>query len=97
MIVKFKEYSLIPSVNAVERFDLYRTIKVTATKKLVSGVKAGQIYEKEEELGYGYSLESGIGKIIAYELIKKNDVVDLKKYLSEYRAVKSEILSLLEA
>lgn len=95
MKITYREYTLTPSVNAVERFDLSRAIRVTATKDIKSGIKKGQKYNKDEELGYGYNLDSAIQKIIAFELIKKDDVADLKAYLEAYKGIKEDIVSLL--
>jgi hypothetical protein len=97
MVIKYKEYLLTQDNSAVERFNLTRKVMTVAKQDLKSGVKEGEEYEREDESGYGYTLESGIQKIIAFEFAKKDDVVDLKGYLKEYRALKSEISKLLEA
>lgn len=96
MKIQFREYTLRQDTIAVDRFNLSRTINVTATKDLTNGVKSGEKYDKEEELGYGYRFEDGLKQIIAFELIKKDDAVDLKGYLKAYKEVNDELLKAIE-
>jgi hypothetical protein len=96
MKIIYKEYTLQPDVIAVERFNLSRTIKVTATKDIKGGCKKGDTYDKEETLGYGYRLEEGLKQIIAFELIKNDDTVDLKGYLLAYKKINNELLKAIE-
>lgn len=97
MIIKFKEYTLTQDQIAVERFNLSRLVTATAKKDMVDGVKAGESFQKEEVIGWGYNLENALSVIISYELIKNDSVTDLKGYLREYRSVKNELTKLLEA
>ena len=96
MKVSYKEYTLRQDIIAVDRFNLSRTIEVTATKDLTTGIKSGEKYCKEEELGYGYRFEDGLKQIIHFELIKKDDTVDLKGYLKAYTAVNNELLKAIK-
>lgn len=96
MKINYKEYTLDQDTIAVERFNLSRIIKAKATQDLVSGVKEGEWYDKYEELGWGYTLENGIQKIISFELIKKDDTVDLKAFLRAYKSIKEDITKLVQ-
>ncbi len=95
MKITYREYTLRQDVIAVERFNLSRVITAIATQDLKSGVKEGEEYQKEEELGYGYTLENAIQKIIAFELIKNDSTVDLKAFLRAYKEIKEDILTTL--
>jgi hypothetical protein len=97
MVIKFKEYTLTQDQIAVERFNLSRLITAIAKKDLVDGTKKGESFEKEEAIGWGYTLENALNVIISYELIKKDDITSINGYLKEYRAVKKELTKLLEA
>ena len=88
MKIKYKNYTMIPCTNAEERFDLFETVIATSKKDKSE-------YEREQDIAYGITVEGGISRIIACEMAKKDETVDLKRFLAEYLKQKQEILNIL--
>lgn len=63
---------------------------VHETKTFQSGKK------KDITIGYFTSLESALEKIIHLNLYKNEEVVSLKEYLLEYKAIKKRFKPILE-
>lgn len=85
MIIEYKEYRMVPSMNSAG-FDLIR--KVERTKKDTTDV-----YEGEDVLGYDMRLESIVSTIIAIEMKKNVKTVSLQVFLTEYNSQKSELMN----
>ena len=86
MKIQIKDYTLTPSDNVKDRFDL--------TQKIMRKGKNGE-YESSELIGYGMTLESCIKSIIALELDKDNSVVSLKEFVDAYRIEREKIMAIL--
>lgn len=89
MTITYLDYKIEPCDNAVGKFDLSR--KGVSKKR-----DSEEIYEIEVNMGYAYTLESAIQKIIYLEIEKKNETLTLKEYLNEFRKMKDEILNELK-
>lgn len=85
MEIHYKNYILEQSGNY---FDLSKTIEKI-------NKETGLPYHSITNIGYGYSLESGITRIINEELSTQDIVMDLKKYLELYRQEKEQIKRLI--
>jgi hypothetical protein len=96
MNVTYKNFTMYPVPYALDRFDVFQTIKRTATQDLKSGVKEGEMYETEEDVAFGLTLESAIQKIILLTLAEKEGTTDLKGYLKAYKEERIELEKLLK-
>ena len=87
--IRYKDFTLIPSTNAKDRFDLYR-----------DGIKVNKKTKKESSylklIGYGYRLEESIDQLIKEGLSERSDISDLKAYVSEYKKQVEEVKNLLK-
>ena len=81
MDISYKNYILKQSG---DRFDLYKT--VIRTKK-----NSEETYQSEKDIGYGFTLENGVRRLIMEELANNNDVVTLKQFIEDYNKEREEI------
>ena len=77
MIIEGPDFRLTFSESGVLQFDL----------ELLQTINKGKKNERQEFRidGYAYSLESVIKKIIQYRLDKKEETVDLKEFLKQFK------------
>lgn len=85
MEITYKNYTIVPSENAIGSFDL--NISVIRKKK-----DTGEEYQSYNNAGYGMSFETCIKKIINLELNKNSTVVSLGEYIGRYIAVSEEVV-----
>ena len=87
--IRYKDFTLIPSTNAKDRFDLYRVAQKVnkKTKKESSYLKL---------ISYGYRFEEAIDQLIKEGLSERSDISDLKAYVSEYKKESNEIKNILK-
>lgn len=81
MIIQGDFYQLIPSGESSMFFDL----------KLLHKVKGKNPRDEFKEAGYGLTLESAIKKCVQYALSNKYEVISLKEYLEEFKALQNEL------
>jgi hypothetical protein len=102
MIITYKNFKLKPGMYAKDRFDLSRIKPLVmnhmpSMKKKHGNKPVGTVLgETEEELGYDLYLGVALQKLISILLSEKEEVVDLKTYLLEYKKCKEEIENLLK-
>jgi len=98
MNIKFRNYLLTPATGVEDRFDLSRTITTTikGNKKRIDGRKEGDKYETNRDIAYGLKVEDGLQKIMLLCVAEKQEDVDIKGFIDEYKAVKSELFKILE-
>ena len=98
MNIKFRNYLLTPATGVEDRFDLSKIVTATtkSDKKQIDGRKKGDKYETTKEISYGLRVEEGLQKIILLCVAENTDTSDIKGFLDEYKAVKSELLTLLK-
>lgn len=92
MIIQYEEFKIIPQEHG------YDLIEVVKAKKIGEGTiqdPQGEEYEKDIELAYNIRLEYAIDRIIHLKLKKQNSIVDLTKFIEEYKREKAKISSLL--
>ena len=95
MVVNFKNYSL-ELVNG-SNFNLSEIVNVFKTKKIDGKmVKTEDLVEKEIKHGYSLPFEKCVELIINLEISNKHDVLDIKNYIKQYKAVKAEVLAVLK-
>ena len=77
MIIQGPDFRLIFSESGVLQFDL----------ELLQTINKGKKNERSEFKleGYAYSLERVIKKIVQYRLDKKEETVDLKEFLKQFK------------
>lgn len=85
LTLKYKNFILIPSPNAKDRFDLF---------VLNKNQKLGKDYNKI--VGYGYRFDEAIHQIISEELSENSDINELKGYVDAYKLAVKEIISILK-
>lgn len=88
MDIKYKNYKLIQQAVG---FDL---IQLVESRKIGDGTPqkpTGELYMKENLIGYNMQLESCINKIITLELLEYKELVELKDYIVKYREIAEEI------
>ena len=99
MTIKYKNFILQPG-NAKDRFDIIQIKSITANGRTVAGRdtgrKAGEVYEKKEEIAYDMRLENAIEKIIRLRLSENKSIVDLKTYVEEYKKQFNELKKMLQ-
>lgn len=93
MNIKIKDYLLVPSDAAKDRFDL--TVSVTRDKINKKREKTGETYEDHNVIGYGMTLGSCITRIISNELANDEKVVSLKEFVEEYEKQRKSIMDIL--
>lgn len=81
MVIQGDFYQLIPSGESSMFFDL----------KLLHKVKGKNPRDEFKEAGYGLTLESAIKKCVQYALSNKYEVISLKDYLEEFKAIQKEL------
>lgn len=98
MIIKYKNYTLEPCSTCPDRFDLYEEVTATVKgkKERKDGLKEGDTYTRRDEIGYSYTLEGGLNKIIFCEANKKQTVVDLKQFVDFYKAERNALQNILK-
>jgi len=84
-IITYKDFVLEPTTFCKDKFDLYRRIKSEKTGK-----------ETKKLIGYGYSFEEAIRKLIGETLSNNSEIIDIKGYVSEYRKAVEEVKSILK-
>lgn len=93
MIIKIREYELRQEDNY---FNLYhnKVVDKTVVKNEDGSTNfvrnEDESHKREVCIGYGYTLTTALKRIIMNELAQKQDVVDLREYLKEYRNVQKE-------
>lgn len=101
MKITFKNFILQPGPSAKDRWDLLQTNQVVMTnlpamKSKYPKAKIGDIVgESQKELGLDMRLENAIEKCISYLLSDKEDVTDLRGYISAYKSERLELEKLL--
>jgi hypothetical protein len=101
MELKFKDFVCYPCPTETvrDRFDMfwYRDTPYRAGEKAVREKKAkvGELRVVEELIGYGMRLDECIKKAIKYLIQSKDEVMDLKEYLHEYRILEQEIKEII--
>jgi hypothetical protein len=93
MNIKIKDYLLVPSDAAKDRFDL--SVSVTRNKINKKREKTGETYEDHNVIGYGMTLGSCITKVISNELANDEKVVSLKEFVEEYEKQRKSIMDIL--
>ena len=93
MNIKIKDYLLVPSDAAKDRFDL--SVSVTRNKINKKREKTGETYEDHNVIVYGMKLGSCITKIISNELANDEKVVSLKEFVEEYEKQRKSIMDIL--
>ena len=88
MKIQFKNYTLEPDGR---NFNLYKTVSATATKETKER-SIGETYNRDVEMGYGMRFETCVQSIITDMMADRNEVVTLRQYIDEYKALKNEIL-----
>ena len=91
MEIKYKNYTAKESDG---RFDLSFTTKIKAKEDTIHR-KKGDEYEIETVVGFGYTFETLIRRIIENELSQNNEVMSLKEYINEFKELKNEITNIL--
>ena len=93
MKIKYKEYTLEPEGTL---FNLYRDVKKpTYTKVGIKGERpttTGKFHVVNENLGWSMSFERCVEIIIKNSLNSKKETLSLRKYIDEYKSLKSKIL-----
>lgn len=86
--ITYKDYKLVPCDASPDRFDLV-VIKIRKKKD------TEELYESEDLIGYGYTLEGILQKIIFIETDKsiKEEKITLKEYLEQFERMKNEVIS----
>ena len=99
MNIIIDDYILKPEVNAPERFNLYKIVKGIYAKDIQIGdvtMKKGTESLTEKIVGYGFTLENAVTRIIADKINVINGNIELKTYLNEYRNLKADIFKNLK-
>ena len=76
------------------RFDLYEKKQIVLEKDTTKG-KVGDTVESEVLIGYGFSFDRMIYRIVTLELSKNKSTVDFKQYISEFKKLKNELTEIL--
>ena len=88
MKIKYKNYTLEPEGR---RFNLYKTVKANKIDKKTKK-PTGEVYDREENYGYGMSFDLCIETIISDSLCEKNEELSLRQYIDEYKELKSSLI-----
>ena len=76
MNIKINEYTIKP--NGFGNYDLHKD--VIRTEKI-----SEDTYEAEDIVAYGCSMESCVNRIIYENVLSKDETVDIKTFLAEYK------------
>lgn len=74
------------------RFNLYKIVMAKAEKDSEIR-KKGEKYESESLVGYGYTFETLVKRIITDVVISNEDVTTLKEYIKAYREASKIIIN----
>jgi hypothetical protein len=95
MIINYKNFSM--ELANGTHFNLTETIKIEKSKRVNKKlVSTGEIGDKVINHGYAMPFEKCVELIINSEISKKNDTLDIKTYVKEYKAIKNEVLNILK-
>ena len=90
MEIKYKNYTLEPEGTV---FNLHKEVNVNiCTKEGKKNVPTGKTKTKKEIMGWGMSFERCIEHIIKDTMNKGKATLTLRKYIDEYKALKTKIL-----
>ena len=92
MNIEYKNYILEQDSNG--RFDLKQ--KVERNKLDENKNQTGEKYSSVKDLAYSMTFENIIKRILLLELYKNRKTVDLKKFLTEYKKEKEELLQTIK-
>ena len=95
MVITFKNYSL--ELVSGTNFNLTETIQVEKSKKVNGKLQpSGIISDKVINHGYALPFEKCAIIIINLEISKKEDTLDLRDYIKQYKSLKNEVLNILK-
>lgn len=86
--LEYRDYLMIPSVNAKDRFDLYKK-GIFGKGIFGTGKHVGEA--SETVIGYGFRFLNALHMIAALELAKKSDITSINKYIKEYKLMMEKI------
>ena len=90
MEIKYKEYTLEPEGT---NFNLHKDVIVNVSiKEGKVLVKTGETKIKKETIGWGMSFERCVEHILKDTMNSKKVVLTLRKYIDEYKSLKTKIL-----
>jgi len=89
MTIQINEYLLVPSENALDRFDLNK--KVIREKKVTK-----EKYESITNLGYAMTLQNCIKEIIAIKLDEDKSIVSLNEFVLAYEKQRELIMNIIK-
>lgn len=93
MKIKYKEYTLEPEGTHYNLYkDVRKEIGTPVGKKGERSKPTGKFKTITENVGWGMSFEHCVEIIIKSSLNSKKDVVSLRKYIDEYKELKTKIL-----
>ena len=92
MTIEYKDYKAVCNDS---RFDLYQ-VKTMVAEKDTKKFKKGDTYEKEITIGYGYSFESLLRRIVEAELERKHKVITIREYIEEFGKEMKKLKKTLE-
>ena len=81
MELKYKNYKILPENG---RFNLFE-IKATTIKKNTTKYKKGDKVKIINFIGYGFTFENLLKRIITNELEKKKEIITLKQYIDTFK------------
>ena len=76
MNIKINEYTIKP--NGFGNYDLHKDI--VSTNKTTK-----EEYDNENVIAYGCSMESCVNRIVYENVLSKDETVDIKTFLAEYK------------
>jgi len=76
MNIKINEYTIKP--NGFGNYDLHKDI--VSTNK-----ETKEKYDNENVIAYGCSMESCVNRIVYENVLSKDETVDIKTFLAEYK------------
>jgi hypothetical protein len=97
MKIKYLNYLITPNDGSPDRFDLSKIVQKTRKAK---EDKEEEIYEGTNDMGYSMRLSSCIERIIEEETVKKynkDEIIELKDYIEEYKRQKEEVINHIES
>ena len=84
--IKYKDFTLVSCGDVCpDRFNLHRIVENPKTHR-----------EFHKHLGYGYSFEEGLAKIIRISLSDRNDITDIKSYVNEFKKSVAELNKIIK-
>jgi len=96
---KIMKIKLTEKYSLQSQEDGFDLIRVSTAKHVGDGTfhnPTGDEYQKEETIAYNISLPTAINKIIHFITHEKEDEMDLKDYIAEYKKVKESIESIFK-